>query len=686
MPKTYKTLILLIGFLLTCSRMERNNPFDPESDTWAPPSVTLMADTSVSIRDTFIVRAIASGGNSELSFFTWSGPNAFRDTTITGSIRLCFSDSGRRAIRVRAVNQKRFWSKIDSVVIQVLINPPILQHIPDTTISIRDSLYISSIANDSNGTVQKYLWAVNNDTQTDTTDSNSHLFVFMESGINKLIVKAIDDDGAISTADTTIVNVLQDCPVVNAGNDTTVTIRDTVFLKGTTRDSYGNITETQWIIGNTKLIFKNKIDTFFIAPSNSQMIPCTLKVTDDDGNNSIAIKNVRIIQDIPLVTASPDTAVNRRASINLRCENTRDTLCKILKYEWDFGNSGKFISVSDGDTIIKSPDTLALNGYLCILRVMNDDSVFGFDTVKITVGGIHSFPVTQSFTDRRSFGIAEFNNDLWILGGVDYSYRVSDNINDVWSTEDGFTWSQVAAHANYTGRCRQASIEFNNKLWQIADADWTVDYGDADIWSSGDGLTWKLETTSPGFTVRGYHTCNVYKDKLWVIAGAGYSSTEDSKDIWNTSDGITWNLVNANPPFGYREMHSSIVFQDKLWLIGGETHGGWVNDSVLDNGLRNDVWCSSDGVNWELVTNHAAFTPRSGHCSVVFENKIWVIGGLDAADYCNDIWTSVDGKNWTKSNVSGSFPARHLHQCAAFKGKLFIIGGYPQATDIWYID
>src|SRR3989337_1192560 len=46
-----------------------------------------------------------------------------------------------------------------------------------------------------------------------------------------------------------------------------------------------------------------------------------------------------------------------------------------------------------------------------------------------------------------------------------------------------------------------------------------------------------------------------------------------------------------------------------------------------DTGL-NDVYSSSDGITWVLETTVNPFTARYGHSAVVFNSKLWVIGGF----------------------------------------------------------
>ena len=55
-----------------------------------------------------------------------------------------------------------------------------------------------------------------------------------------------------------------------------------------------------------------------------------------------------------------------------------------------------------------------------------------------------------------------------------------------------------------------------------------------------------------------------------------------------------------------------------------------------------DVWHSPDGVNWTCATDSARWPARYGHTSVIFDNKIWVLGGATTyAGEDNDVWYYV---------------------------------------------
>jgi hypothetical protein len=100
-------------------------------------------------------------------------------------------------------------------------------------------------------------------------------------------------------------------------------------------------------------------------------------------------------------------------------------------------------------------------------------------------------------------------------------------------------------------------------------------------------------------------------------------------DVWYSSDGIQWIRATENAAFSKRAYHKSVVYDDEMWVIGG-----------LDkDGCKNDVWCSNDGKNWKLVTSSAAFQPRYSQASFVLDNKMWVMGGIGGVSMQNIWWS-----------------------------------------------
>jgi hypothetical protein len=90
---------------------------------------------------------------------------------------------------------------------------------------------------------------------------------------------------------------------------------------------------------------------------------------------------------------------------------------------------------------------------------------------------------------------------------------------------------------------------------------------------------------------------------------------------------------------------------------------------------------------WIRATNSATWFPRAGHTSVVFDNKMWVLGGYDFSNLYNDVWFSTDGVNWTCATASADWSARAFHTSVVFDNKIWMFGGESNngfKHDVWY--
>ncbi|MGJ8660366.1 MAG: Kelch repeat-containing protein, partial [Cellulophaga fucicola] len=288
---------------------------------------------------------------------------------------------------------------------------------------------------------------------------------------------------------------------------------------------------------------------------------------------------------------------------------------------------------------------------------------------------IHSFTVLNlnsevtlittnaAFSERYGHSTVVFNNKMWIIGGRD---KVSSNyLNDVWYSTDGVTWTEATDSANFDGRHSHTSFVFDNKIWVIGGRDTNLDRLN-DVWYSTDGVNWTEATDEAEFDIRSKHTSIVHDNKMWVIGGYGGAGINWLNDVWYSTDGVNWTEATDDAGFNPIYAHTSVTFDNKIWVIAG------YDPSQLDS-RKNDVWYSTDGVTWTEATDDAGFIGRTSHSSVVFDNKIWVIGG-HTGDALDDVWYSVDGFNWAKADDS-SFTGRYNHSTVVFNNKMWVIGG-----------
>ena len=184
-----------------------------------------------------------------------------------------------------------------------------------------------------------------------------------------------------------------------------------------------------------------------------------------------------------------------------------------------------------------------------------------------------------------------------------------------------------------------------------------------------------------------------FNNKLWILGGhrpgVGFAFDDVTNKVWSSSDGINW---SANEPavatdrWSKRERVSTVVFNSKLWVIGGNDYPAFGNTNSPGT-AHNDVWNSTDGTTWTSVNADAAFLARTNPSVFVYNNKIWIAGGRDnGGNYLNDIWNSADGNTWTQVTPTTPFPARFAAQVLVHGDKIFLVGG-EDATgvkkDMW---
>jgi dihydrofolate reductase len=289
--------------------------------------------------------------------------------------------------------------------------------------------------------------------------------------------------------------------------------------------------------------------------------------------------------------------------------------------------------------------------------------------------------VKSAFSAISEHQALVFKDQMWRIAG--YASRPTQY---VWSSNDGINWESSAFDHDkrFSERSQHQSVVFNNKIWVIGGLD-INDKHIGDVWSSTNGNTWtKVKPTDQRFTfpARARHQVVVFDGHMWVIGGVS-SDDEAKNDVLRSVNGENWITVKANDSAGFtaRFEHQAVVFDNKMWVIGGRSSA---------DGIKNDVWSSEDGSKWTEVkaNDSSGFSMRQQHQAVVFDNKIWVIGGNNTEnhDYTNDVWNSADGKTWMpvgKLTSSERFSERGEHQAVVFKDKIWVIGGfcYPSDSD-----
>ncbi|HPO12767.1 MAG TPA: kelch repeat-containing protein [Candidatus Hydrogenedentes bacterium] len=287
---------------------------------------------------------------------------------------------------------------------------------------------------------------------------------------------------------------------------------------------------------------------------------------------------------------------------------------------------------------------------------------------------------------RYGHGTTVFDNKIWVMGGNnkrDGGMGVGD-LNDVWYSENGIDWSQATQHAEWSPRVWAPALTFKDKLWVIGGLISISQEELNDVWYSQDGISWTQATANAVSPVRGWCATAVFLDKLWILGGI-----DNRNDVWCSDNGVEWVMIAAHAPWHGRFKHTAAVFDEMLWVLGGQYYDGFMVE-------LNDVWCTPDGLNWTQITANAPWPQRISHTTTVHDNKLWVLGGqYDIGDelhghtyFLNDVWCSSDGLNWTQVNDEAPWEVRSKHTSVAFANKLWVLGGYYPSggysrKDVW---
>ena len=115
-----------------------------------------------------------------------------------------------------------------------------------------------------------------------------------------------------------------------------------------------------------------------------------------------------------------------------------------------------------------------------------------------------------------------------------------------------------------------------------------------------------------------------------------------------------------------------------MWILGGGTYD---TPKFPKRKFYNDVWSSSDGVNWLRHVECAPWEPRQYHDVAVFDNRMWVMEGWNQRNR-NDVWHSADGVTWHEVPNTPWKP-RHAASVFVYENALWVVAGNNMESDVW---
>lgn len=291
---------------------------------------------------------------------------------------------------------------------------------------------------------------------------------------------------------------------------------------------------------------------------------------------------------------------------------------------------------------------LVLNGEAWLLCGTNGSNIYG------DVWHSGNGSDWQCATEEAAFGprygqaAASFEGKLWVIGGNSPTGLKAD----VWYSENGVDWNLTNATPGFSARYGAALAAYNGKLWLIGGNDGSPL---SDVWSSEDGSSWTVVSQS-AIPARYYHKAIGYGGSLWVIGGFlsnGNSGLES--DFYFSTDGVDWTVHHDIEGFSARALPCLLEKSARLWLFTG----------IRPSGPMSDVLYSADTVGYQCLT--VEITPQAavaaGACWKLASDSAWRQSGASAliAEYSSYEIMSKNIPHWiAPESVSGNIGTAEL--------------------------
>jgi Kelch motif len=286
---------------------------------------------------------------------------------------------------------------------------------------------------------------------------------------------------------------------------------------------------------------------------------------------------------------------------------------------------------------------------------------------------------------RDSQGEVVYKDHLWIFGG--WFDSLSAPPRDVWKSADGKTWSRVVENAPWKHSDLGMTVSYGDRMWYLGgwyNGRLPGHSASNQVWSSTDGATWEQAAKNAAWSPRIAGAVITFKGKMWLLGGTEdyYFGNEGNlkNDVWSSADGKTWTLATNHAAWSPRAYHQAAVLNGKIYVLGGGNY-------VPKYQAMNDVWSSEDGAHWTKETESAPWHARLWFPSVVYRDRIWVLGGWsnNPTTNWNDVWYSANGRDWKQWKSNVIWKERHEHSAFVFQDKIWIAGGHakPLSSEVW---
>lgn len=163
-------------------------------------------------------------------------------------------------------------------------------------------------------------------------------------------------------------------PEIIVSRDTTVSILDTIFLRGRAEDNqFNEALAYSWRIGGRTYPYAGGDFPMTAPAKGDSTMEAEFRVKRPDETSYGKTVKIRVVWDYPIVTPQKDTAVAIHMPAILRVKST-NAYGANKKFEWDFGNTGTWVATTVDSVLF--PGSPTINTVFPVsVRVTDDDNL-----------------------------------------------------------------------------------------------------------------------------------------------------------------------------------------------------------------------------------------------------------------------------------------------------------------------